>query len=149
MQLIVFTGLQGSGKSTLYQRQFADTHVRINLDMLKTRRREQLLFDACLAARQPMVIDNTNPTPAVRARYIAPAKAAGFTVIGYYLQSRLDDCKKRNEQRSPERVVPLPGVLGTYNRLVGPSRQEGFDQLFYVRIDDNSEFVIEEWSNEV
>jgi predicted ABC-type ATPase len=67
MQLILFIGLQGSGKSTFYQRQFADTHVRINLDMLKTRRRERLLFDACLSAKQPAVIDNTNPTPVDRS----------------------------------------------------------------------------------
>jgi len=149
MQLILFVGLQGSGKSTFYQRQFADTHVRINLDMLKTRNRERLLFDACLAAKQPAVIDNTNPTPADRARYIAPARALGFSVVGYYFQSRVEECKQRNMQRPPERMVPLAGLLGTYSRLVRPTRQEGFDQLFYVRIDTDGQFKIEEWSDEV
>jgi len=149
MQLILFIGLQGSGKSTFFQRQFADTHVRINLDLLKTRHRERLLFDACLSAKQPVVIDNTNPTPVERARYIAPATALGFTIIGYYFQSRVEDCKQRNMERPPERVVPLAGLLGTYGRLVRPTRLEGFDQLFYVRIDGDGQFVIEEWSDEV
>ena len=110
---------------------------------------ERLLFDACLAAKQPAVIDNTNPTPADRARYIAPARALGFSVVGYYFQSRVEECKQRNMQRPPERMVPLAGLLGTYSRLVRPTRQEGFDQLFYVRIDTDGQFKIEEWSDEV
>src|SRR5665213_44946 len=143
MQLIVFIGLQGCGKSTFYHRKFADTHLRINLDMLKTRHREQLLFDACLVAKQPVVIDNTNPTPDERARYIAPAKAQGFEVIGYYFQSRLEECRRRNAERPEDRAVPLFGLLGTYKRLSLPVRGEGFDQLYYVKIDDAGQFEIE------
>jgi len=77
VQLVLFIGVQASGKSTFYQQRFADTHVRINLDMLKTRHRERLLFEVCFAAQQPVVIDNTNPMPVDRARYIRPALAAG------------------------------------------------------------------------
>ena len=149
MQLIVFIGLQCCGKSTFYHRKFADTHLRINLDMLKTRHREQLLFDACLLAKQPIVIDNTNPTSEERARYIAPAKAHRFEVIGYYFQSRLEECKRRNAERSEDRAVPLFGLLGTYNRLSLPGRDEGFDQLYYVKIDDAGQFEIEEWTDEI
>ena len=43
MQLIIFMGLQASGKSTFYREKFIDTHIRLNLDMLKTRHREQIL----------------------------------------------------------------------------------------------------------
>src|SRR3712207_7912749 len=59
----LFRSLQGSGKSTFYARRFADTHVRLNLDMLRTRHREDILLHACLAAQQPFVAANTNPTP--------------------------------------------------------------------------------------
>jgi predicted kinase len=149
MELILFIGLQGSDKSTFYQRRFADTHVRINLDMLKTRHRERLLFEACLAAKQPVVVDNTNPTREERAVYIAAAKAAGFALVGYYFRSTVEDCKRRNELRSPERVVPLPGLLGAYKRLVLPTRDEGFDQLYHVKIDEAGEFQVAEWSDEV
>jgi predicted kinase len=149
MELIVFIGVQGSGKSTFYGQRFADTHVRINLDMLKTRHREGLLLDACLAGKQPAVIDNTNPTPEERARYIVPAKAQGFKVIGYYFQSKVEDCKQRNLQRPADRAVPLLGLLGTYGRLVRPTAQEGFNLLYYVRIDETGNFVIEEWADEV
>ena len=144
MQLVLLIGLQGSGKSTFYQRHFADTHVRINLDMLKTRHRERLLLSACLEAKQPVVIDNTNPTPEERGA----AKAAGFVVAGYYFQSRVDDCKRRNDLRPPHQVVPLPGLLGTYRRMVQPRHEEGFTHLYYVRIDQSGEFVIDKWKPE-
>ena len=43
MEAVILIGIQGSGKSTFYRERFFDTHVRINLDMLKTRQREKLL----------------------------------------------------------------------------------------------------------
>ncbi len=149
MELVIFMGMQASGKSTYYARRFADTHIRINLDMLKTRRREAVLFEACLSVKQPMVIDNTNPTPADRARYIPLAKAKGFSIVGYYFQSHLDDCKQRNESRSSQQAVPFIALLGTYNRLTQPTLAEGFDRLYYVKIDENSQLVVEEWTHEV
>ena len=149
MELVLFIGLQGGGKSTFYRQRFVDTHLRLNLDMLRTRHREALLFDACLAAKQPVVIDNTNPTRDERARYITPARAANFRVVGYYFQSGLEDCKRRNLQRPEPRVVPLPGLLGTYRRMQVPSPDEGFDQMWYVRIADDGEFVVEAWSDEI
>ena len=79
-EAVIFTGVQAAGKSTFYRERFFETHVRINMDMLRTRRRERLLLDACLAGRQPFVVDNTNVLAAERARYIEPARAAGFIV---------------------------------------------------------------------
>jgi predicted kinase len=78
MQAIIFIGIQGAGKSTFYREYFLDTHIRINLDMLKTRHREKLIFQACLDAKQRFVIDNTNPTVEDRKKYIIPAKSQGF-----------------------------------------------------------------------
>ena len=61
MEALIFVGLQASGKSTFYKERFFTTHLRINLDMLRTRHRERLLIGACLEAKQPFVVDNTNP----------------------------------------------------------------------------------------
>jgi hypothetical protein len=36
MHAILLIGLQASGKSTFFRERFSDTHVRINLDMLRT-----------------------------------------------------------------------------------------------------------------
>lgn len=48
MEAVIFIGLQASGKSTFYQERFFNTHVRINLDMLKTRNREKQSLQVCL-----------------------------------------------------------------------------------------------------
>jgi predicted kinase len=148
VEAVIFVGLQGAGKSTFYKERFFTTHVRVNLDMLKTRHREKRLVQACVETGQSFVVDNTNPTKAERSVYIEAAKAAGFRVVGYYFQSRVEDCNRRNGQRPPAQQVPLKGILGTAGRMELPARDEGFDTMFYVRIDDGM-FVVEEWNDEV
>lgn len=148
MEAVVFAGLQASGKSSFYKDRFFATHVRVNLDMLKTRFREGQLLDACLRTGQPFVVDNTNPTKEQRRVYVEAAKAAKFRILGYYFQSKVEDCKYRNEERAADERVPLAGLLGTYTKLEVPSLDEGFDALFYVRIAKTG-FVVEEWQDEV
>ena len=65
-------GVQGSGKSSHYARCYADSHVRINLDMLRTRHRESALLHACLSVGQSFVVDNTNPTAQARVAKFEP-----------------------------------------------------------------------------
>ncbi len=91
MEAVIFIGIQGSGKSSFFRERFFDTHVRINLDMLRTRRREELLVAACLEAGQSFVIDNTNPLPSDRARYVGRARAAGFRTVAYFFESSLQE----------------------------------------------------------
>lgn len=142
-------GVQGSGKSSFFKERFYNTHVRINLDMLKTRHRESLLVKACLEGKQQFVVDNTNAGAEERARYVKAAKDAGFRVIGYYFQSKLEDALKRNAEREGKTRIPDKGVRGTYARLQPPSYDEGFDELYYVRIDEENKFIVEEWKDEV
>jgi len=149
MEAIIFIGIQATGKSAFYQQRFADTHIRLNLDMLKTRRREQILLKACLEARQLFVVDNTNITREARAGYISQAKSAGFNVIGYYFKSALQSAIERNDQRSGKARIPVRGIVATHRKLELPSYDEGFDQLFYVEIGDNGAFIVKEWSDEV
>ena len=150
MEAVILCGIQGSGKSTFCRERMFHTHVRINLDMLQSRYRETLLLTACLNAKQAFVVDNTNPTTEERARYIAPSRAAGFRVVGYYFQSRVSDALVRNELRGPGQRVPDRGVLGTAGRLQLPSRKEGFDALYYVRLGNAvGEFVVEEWRDDL
>jgi predicted kinase len=144
MEAVIFIGIQATGKSTFYKERFFDTHVRINLDMLRTRHREQLLLQACLAAKQPFVVDNTNPTAEDRARYIRPAKAAGFRVIGYYFPSDLEGALARNVARPARARVPEAGIRGTRKRLQPPSLKEGFDALYCVKLASDGQFLVQQ-----
>lgn len=147
MEAILFVGIQATGKSSFFRERFFDTHVRINLDMLRTRHRERLLLDACLEGKQPFVVDNTNPTRAERARYVELAHARGFRVIAYFFQSGITGALDRNARR--ERPVPPRGVRGSHARLQLPSRDEGLDELWFVRMNDDGGFQVEAWSDEV
>lgn len=149
MEAVIFVGLQGAGKSTFYREQFLATHLRINLDLLKTRHRERCFLQTCIETRQPFVVDNTNTTRSERKVYLEAARQAGFRVIGYYFQSKVEDCKRRNEQRPVQERIPVAGILGAAGRLQIAGREEGFDELYYVRIDENNRFVVEEWKDEV
>lgn len=149
MEAIIFTGLQGSGKSTFFKDRFSDSHVRINLDMLRTRNREQILLSACIEAKQSFVVDNTNPTAEDRVRYISAARDAGFRIVGYYFASRIEECKTRNNQREEGTAVPTKGLLATYAKMEIPKPTEGFDELYYVSISSDNDFEVSEWSDEV
>jgi len=149
MEMILFIGGQAAGKSTFYQQHFRDTHLRINLDMLRTRHREAILLEACLRMKQPFVVDNTNPTPEDRQRYIPLARAAGFRVVGYYFAIRLEIVLRRNARRERRQLIPEKGVLATYRRLQRPAWSEGFDALHYVRAVGRERFIVEAWRDEL
>src|SRR3982751_6616083 len=126
MEAVIFCGIQASGKSTFYREHFFDTHVRISMDLLRTRRRERLLLDACIEGGQRFVVDNTNPTAAERARYITPALAARFDVVGYVFDADPRAAFERNRRRPGRAAIPAAGLFGTQKRLQLPTIDEGF-----------------------
>ena len=131
MEAVVLCGVQGSGKTTLYRDRFLDTHVRVSMDLLRTRHREAEFLRLCLETRQPFVVDNTNPTPADRRRYVEPARAAGFRVIGYLVDADAAEALARNAERTGRQRVPASGLVGTSRRLLRPAPEEGFDELWH------------------
>ena len=135
MELVVFTGLQGSGKSNFYFNRFADTHLRINLDMLRTRRRENAILDASLKVGQRVVIDNTNPTTVDRAVYLQAANELLFDTVAYYFDVPYETCKERNDQRSGKKRVPEAGLKATAKNLIEPTTAEGFGTIHRVDAD--------------
>lgn len=131
MEAVILCGVQGSGKTTLYRDRFLETHVRIAMDLLKTRHREAAFLGACLETRQRFVADGTNATPAERSRYVQPARDAGFRVVGYLVEVEAQEALARNAEREHRRRVPVAGVLGTGARLLRPTLEEGFDELWH------------------
>ena len=94
MQLVIFIGLQASGKTTFYHTHFAKTHVHISKDLMpkKNRATRQVqLIEAAFQAGRSVVVDNTNVTILARATLIQQGQAHGAEIIGYYFESKLTD----------------------------------------------------------
>ncbi len=139
----IMMGIQGSGKSTFCAKFLPDA-IRINLDTLHTRNKESLLIAECQAKGLDYVVDNTNPTREDRARYIPAAKNAGYHVVGYFMQSRLQKCIRRNDLREGKEKILAKAIAATSNKLEMPSRTEGFDELYFVK-NDGETMAICEW----
>ena len=142
-QAIIFIGIQACGKTTFYHRMLSDgNYVHISLDELHTRNKESQELTKCLENGNSFVIDNTNPEISDRVAYIQKAKEYGYHVIGIFFQSRVNDCVRRNEEIGGN--VPAKAIACTSNKLQMPSRSEGFDELYFVRI-ENNDFEISTW----
>lgn len=144
MELIIFIGVQGAGKSTFYSNYFFHTHMRINLDMLKTRHREKLLIQACLEAKQPFVIDKTNPSSEDRQHYIELARQYQFQVKAYYFDSSFEKALQRNNQRSGKQKIPEVGLKAVLKKMQQPVYAEGFDKIYTVENLDENGFQVKE-----
>ena len=109
-ELIIFVGLQASGKSTYYRTHFAATHVHVSKDLMKNTRtrdaKQQQMIEAALREGKSVVVDNTNPTPAVRAPLIAHGRRHGARVIAYYFETVVKDAVARNRLREGAARVP-------------------------------------------
>lgn len=119
------------------------------MDLLRTRYRENRFLDTCFSTMQKLVVDNTNPTAAERERYINPAKEAGYKIIGYYFQSKIEEAMKRNAERTGKECIVEKAIAATYKRLELPKLDEGFNELYYVSIEQNGEFQIQKWTDEI
>jgi predicted kinase len=135
MELVILVGLPASGKTTYYRSHFADTHVHVSKDRMPNARRrddlqERAITDALESGRS-VVVDNTNPSPAVRAPLIALGRRHGARIIAYYFDTAVKDCV-RNRQREGKARVPDVAIFVTSKKLVPPTASEGFDEVHVV-----------------
>ena len=138
MEAILFIGVQGSGKSTFYKKEYFNSHLRISLDLLNTRNKESKLLDFCLEFQQRLVIDNTNPTKEERAKYIQKLKQRGFKIIAIYFETTLKTALERNELREGKAKVAKVGVLSTYKKMELPMYKEGFDEIYTINTEEKN-----------
>jgi predicted kinase len=129
-EIIVMCGLPGSGKSTYMKEHLEDTHVRINLDMLKTRRKEKILLTTCVASGIKCVIDNTNVTRAERENYIDIAKLNKIPIKCVYIQKDVKTCISQNKLRPVH--VPDIAIYTKNKKFEMPDISEGFDEVIVI-----------------
>ena len=66
----------------------------------------------------------------------------GAEIVGYYFDSTVRQSIGRNRQRAGADQVPDVAVYATAKKLERPSYQEGFDELFRVRMTEDSTFDV-------
>jgi predicted kinase len=149
MNVLLFCGLQASGKSTFYRNHFLTTHILISKDLMPnttrpTRRQTELLHLA-LQAQHSVAIDNTNPTPAERIPLIEIIHSYHAPAVGYYFVSTTQQAMERNQQREGKAKVPPVAIYSTAARLTPPAYTEGFDKIYYVHIAEDSSIIAPKW----
>ena len=145
-KMILFIGIQASGKSSFYRKYLSD-YEHISLDVLNTRNKERLAIEECIAKEKSFVIDNTNPTKEDRKRYFDKIAGKDYQVVGYFFRSVISESIEHNEQRTGKQYVPRCAIAATSNKLEMPTFEEGFTELYYVYMKDG-DFVVEEWREE-
>lgn len=148
MEGIIFIGIQASGKSSFYKDRFFNSHMRISMDLLNTRNKESQFIDKCIELHQRMVIDNTNPLIADRAKYISKLKEAKYKIVAYYFQSEIKESLERNRLRVGKERISDVGVLATHKKMELPSYDEGYDEIYYVSMEAGG-FNVKKWEDEI
>jgi predicted kinase len=148
MECVILIGLPASGKSTFFRERFAGTYDHVSKDLLRNhrhpqRRQEQLIAES-LASGRSVVVDNTNPSVAVRAPLIAAARKHGAEVVGYFFLTEAADALRRNRTRQGRERVPDVAIFTVRKRLEPPTTEEGFDRLYTVSLNEaERHFVVE------
>ena len=147
VEVVIFVGLPAAGKTTFYQQRFAATHVHISKDLWpksadKNARQARELKGA-LASGRSVVVDNTNPTVADRALVIHSAGEHGARIVGYYFAVEPREAIGRNRGREGKARVPNVAIFTAAKRMVIPTRNEGFDELYRVTVAGDGGFDVE------
>ena len=131
-ELIIFVGIPASGKSTYYENNYSLTHKRINLDTLKTRKKEWKYFTELLESDENIVIDNTNTTIEVRNKFIDAAKEKDYTIKAIVFRISTELALERNAKR--ENRVPKLAIYTAVRKLEEPSKDEGFEEIEVISV---------------
>ena len=114
MELVLFVGLQGSGKSGYFASRYSGTHVHVSKDLFppharKKSDRQLRQIEQALATGRSVVVDNTNPRRADRAAVVETGRrsTSGWSVRRISLPRRLP----RSTEADPEarRARPARG----------------------------------------
>lgn len=95
--------------------------------------RRRHLVTRALAHGRSVVVDNTNPTPTGRAERITLARSHGARAIACFFPPNVRASLARNARRLGKERVPAVAIFATRKKLVPPSREEGFDAIYWVQ----------------
>ncbi|XP_057260350.1 bifunctional polynucleotide phosphatase/kinase [Pezoporus wallicus] len=137
-EVVVAVGYPGAGKSTFLKTHFVPAgYVYVNRDTLGSWQSCVAACEAALAQGRSVAIDNTNPDPESRQRYVACARAAAVPCRCLHFTASLEqaqhNCRFRDMTESGHVPVTDMVLYGYRNRFVPPSLSEGFSRLLLIR----------------
>ncbi|XP_072463364.1 bifunctional polynucleotide phosphatase/kinase [Notamacropus eugenii] len=136
-EIIIAVGFPAAGKSTFLQEHLVSAgYVYANRDTLGSWQKCVAVCAEALKAGGRAVVDNTNPDPASRARYISCAKDAGVPCRCFHFTASLDLARHNNRFRemigSPHPPVSDMVMFSYRKQFVAPSLTEGFSQILEI-----------------
>jgi len=134
-EMILMVGMQASGKSHFVKKYLVPNgYERINRDTLKTQEKCLAAAQAALKNGGKVVIDNTNPDPKSRAKYIALAREFNIPCRCFWMttpRKLADHLNVFRENVTGGKVPRIPDIAyNVYQKnFKDPDLDEGFAQI--------------------
>ena len=143
--LVIMVGAPASGKSYYSLGLESKGFVRINKDTMKTDKVAEKAFNAAFKEGRNIVIDNTNPTKETRAKWIAAAKKASYSVTIVWMNFPMAiveflDNYRIYKNKNQDTHVPAVAMRVYYKKLEAPTQDE-CDNLVEVKTINNTEML--------
>uniref|UniRef100_A0A8C6WTQ2 Polynucleotide kinase 3'-phosphatase n=1 Tax=Neogobius melanostomus TaxID=47308 RepID=A0A8C6WTQ2_9GOBI len=157
-EVIVAVGFPASGKSTFFHTHIIPKgYVYVNRDMVGSWQKCVAACERALKEGHSVAVDNTNPDPESRKRYLDVAKAAGVPSRCFQFTATLHQAKHNNRFRemapSDTKHAKVPDmVFHSYKKhFVAPTLSEGFVEILQIHFvpdfkDSQSEVLFRQFS---
>ncbi|XP_033833465.1 bifunctional polynucleotide phosphatase/kinase [Periophthalmus magnuspinnatus] len=157
-EIIVAVGYPASGKSTFFHSHVIPKgYVYVNRDTLGSWQSCVAACERTLKEGRSVAVDNTNPDPESRKRYLDVAKAAGVPCRCFQFTASLEQAKHNNRFREmtpseTKHVKVNDMVFYSYKKhFVAPTLSEGFSEILQIHFvprfkDSQSEALFRQFS---
>ncbi|XP_015114383.1 uncharacterized protein F21D5.5 isoform X3 [Diachasma alloeum] len=131
-EVILMVGAPGTGKTHVVRNYLKDYH-HINRDKLGSWQKCVAEMEKYLSQGKSVVIDNTNPDPTSRQRFLDAAKSKNIPVRCFLMKTPIEHAKHNNRFREltdPSHMVVSEIIINSYvKNFVEPSMDEGFSEI--------------------
>ncbi|XP_076138486.1 bifunctional polynucleotide phosphatase/kinase [Alosa pseudoharengus] len=138
-EIVVAVGFPGAGKSTFFHKHMVPKgYTYVNRDTLGSWQNCVSACERALKQGHSVVIDNTNPEPESRKRYIDVSIKAGVPCRCFNFTASLELSKHNNKFREmvpsdTKHMIVTDMIFHSYKKkFVAPSLSEGFSEILQV-----------------